>query len=471
MSTCTLSDDEIALTGQQEAARRSLLAFTRYMFRVRKGFDFIVAPHHLAICRALTEVMLGQCNRLIINVPPRYSKTEIAVVNFMAFCLGHWPDCEFIHTSYSSGLAANNAFATKMIVESSEYQALFPKVHIRTDSKAKGDWRTTEGGVVYSQGSGGTITGFGAGKMRPGFGGGIIIDDPHKADEARSDTMRNNVIEWFQNTLESRKNSPQTPIILIMQRLHEKDLSGWLEEGGNGEDWKVVRFEAIQPDGTALWPFKHTIETLRKMEEASPYVFSGQYQQRPSPREGGTFKPDRIQVIDALPEGQPIRWCRGWDLAGSTSGDHTAGVKLGRLADGRFVIGDVIRVREGPDERDATMKGAASRDGRLCRQSIPQDPGQAGKTQALHMARMLAGYMVHTSPESGDKITRAEVFASQVNVGNVLMMRGSWNDALVEELRMFPNGSFDDQVDALSRANEALMIGVPTIEGATPAGL
>jgi predicted phage terminase large subunit-like protein len=286
----------------------------------------------------------------------------------------------------------------------------------------------------------------------------LLIDDPHKADEARSDVMRQNVIDWFQNTFESRKNSPDTPIILIMQRLHESDLAGWLLAGGNGEQWEHVCLPAMQDDGTALWPEKHSVEELRRMEAASPYTFAGQYQQRPAPAEGGIFKPDQIQVIDALPYGH-IQWVRGWDLASTTDGDFTAGGKIGRLPDGRFVIGDMVRLRVGPDERDAAMVNTASLDGVSTKISIPQDPGQAGKTQVLYLTRELVGYPVTTSPESGDKVTRAEPFAAQVNVGNVVMLRGSWNAALIDEMRMFPNGSFDDQIDSLSRAFSHLIGG------------
>lgn len=296
----------------------------------------------------------------------------------------------------------------------------------------------------------------------------IVIDDPHKADEARSDVVRQGVIDWFQNTLESRKNSPHTPIIVIMQRLHERDLAGWLlgdrkpdeppGPGGNGEIWEHVCLPAINADGTALWPEKHSIEVLRRMEQAAPYVFAGQYMQNPAPLDGGLFKPTQIQVIDAIPAGR-IRWVRGWDLASTTDGDWTAGAKLGQLEDGRYLIADMERQRVGPDERDAALKNTADRDGKLTHVSIPQDPGQAGKTQVLYLTRKLAGYPVTASPESGDKITRAEPFAAQVNVGNVLMLRGGWNDALIEEMRMFPNGANDDQIDALSRAFEHLIGG------------
>ena len=436
-------------------AREDLYFFVRRMFAAKKGFRWSHNWHHRVICDALMRVFRGECKRLIINIPPRYSKTEIAVVNFIAWALGHYPDAEFIHTSYSTTLAVTNSFLSKLMVESDEYRDIFPELRIRQDSKSKGDWRTVQGGVVYAQGAGGTITGFGAGKLRPGFGGAIIIDDPHKADEARSDTMRKNVIEWFGNTLESRKNSPDTPIILIMQRLHESDLAGFLLAGGNGETWEHVCLEAIQPDGTALWPAKHSLEQLRVMERANPYVFAGQYQQRPSPLEGGEFKPDRLEVVDAAPAN--VRWVRAWDLAGTEGdGDYTAGVRLGVTPEGRYVIGDMVRVQESPEGVEATLKATASRDGRHATVAIPQDPGQAGKAQIRTLTRLLSGYPVSSKPVTGDKVARARPFAAQVNVGNVMMVRGSWNEALREEMRNFPNGANDDQIDALSLAFDEL---------------
>lgn len=436
-------------------AQADLYFFSRWMFYQRRRYKWLRGPHHKAICDALMRVFFGKVNRLIINVPPRYSKTELAVVNFIAWTLGQVPDAEFIHASYAAPLAANNSANVRSLVQHEAYQQVFPACRLASDSKSH--WITTEGGVMYAAGAGGTITGFGAGKHREGFGGAIIIDDPHKPDEAKSDVIRQGVIDWFQNTLESRKNSKDTPIILIMQRLHERDLAGWLLDGGNGESWEHVCLPAIQDDGTALWPEKHTIDDLRRMEQAAPYVFAGQYLQRPSPPDGGLIKPDAITTIDALPAGA-IKWVRGWDLAATIEGDYTAGAKLGKLEDGRFVIADVVRLRCGPDERDAALTNTAARDGKSVRISLPQDPGQAGKTQALYLTRKLAGYAVTTSPESGDKATRAEPLAAQINVGNVLMLRGPWNDALLNEMRLFPNGTHDDQVDACSRAFAEIMV-------------
>lgn len=426
------------------------------MFSARKGAGMRENSHQVAICNALERVVLGETKRLIINVPPRSGKTELAVINFMAWATGISPSSEWIHASYSKRLATNNAYQVRELIRHEAYRKIFSGVEIKEDSSAKDEFRTVQGGIVYATGADGSITGRGAGGMQAGFFGAIIIDDPHKAGEASSDTMRQNVLDWFSTTMESRKNSPDTPIIVIMQRLHERDLSGWLLGGGNGEKWEHLNIPAIGDDGESFWPTQFPLEDLRRMETADAYRFSGQYMQRPAPLAGGLIKPDMMQVIDALPAGS-IEWCRGWDLASTKGGDFTAGGKVGRLPDGRYVIADMVRDRLESHERDALIKATATRDGATLKQSIPQDPGQAGKGQVLAFAKQLAGHSVHFSPETGDKVTRATPLASQINAGNVVMLRGAWNQSLIEEMRMFPNGSYDDQVDAVSRAFNGLL--------------
>jgi predicted phage terminase large subunit-like protein len=436
-------------------ARADLYFFSRYMFKSMRGYRWLHNWHHRTICDALMRVYRGECKRLIINIPPRYSKTELAVVNFIAWALGLNPDAEFIHTSYSDKLSVNNAANAKRIVEHEAYRGIFPEVQLRRDSNAKGEWRTTAGGVVYAQGEGGTITGFGAGKLRPGFGGAIIIDDIHKAAEAKSDVIREGVIEWFKNTLESRVNSPDTPIIVIGQRLHERDLPGWLLNGGNGEEWELLKIPAIQPDGTALWPAKHDIATLRRMEEKKPYEFAGQYAQEPAPKEGGLFKKHWFKVVDAAPAGGT--WVRKWDLAGTEEGatgdpDWTVGCLMSKCPDGFFWVRDIIRFRGSPHEVEQAVQNTATLDGKNVAIHLNQDPAQAGKAQAKAFTRMLAGWIVKAEVESGSKETRAAPFSAQCEAGNVRLVKAPWNEGFITELCTFPNAAKDDQVDAASGA-------------------
>ena len=431
-------------------ARNELYFYSRWTHLEIKGDPWQQAVHHPQVCQKLEDVFYGRILRLILNLPPRYSKTDLTVKKFVSWALGKVPDAEFIHTSYSGTLAVGNSADTRDIVLHDSYQEIFPEVELATEGQ--GYWKTTAGGAMYAAGAFGTLTGFGAGKKgRKTFGGAIIIDDPHKPDEARNAEQLKKDRQWFQETLQSRKNSPHTPIIVIMQRLAEDDLSGWLLSGGNGEHWERYICPAIQPDGTALWPEMHTIEQLRVMERASPYMFAGQMQQSPCAAEGNIFRPDQMPIWDAIPFG--TRFCRGWDLGASDKdGDPTAGFKLGIMPDGRWIIADIAKFSNLPDEVEKAVKNTADSDGKRVEVSLPQDPGQAGKSQARAYAKLLAGFKVHISLETGDKVTRAEPFAAQVNVGNVVMLRAEWNDALKDEMRNFPNGKHDDQVDAGSRA-------------------
>lgn len=425
--------------------------FTQKMFVARKGVGMRLNFHQKLICDALEKVVLGKTKRLIINIPPRSGKTEISVLNFVAWATGLFPDSEWIHVSYSKRLASNNTYGIREIMRNETYREIFPHVDIKSDSDAKDEFRTNYGGIIYATGSDGSITGRGAGGMSGRFQGAIIIDDPHKPGEANSELVRSGVLNWFQETLESRKNSQETPIIVIMQRLHEEDLAGWLINGGNGEEWETLVVPAINEDGTSFWEKQFPIEMLDRLERTNPYVFAGQYLQLPAPKDGGTFKPAEIEIIDALPHG--IKWIRGWDLASTVkkTSDYTSSTKLG-IKDGVIYIAEVHRFKGTPDTVENTIVQKANLDGRDALISLPQDPGQAGVYQKNALSRALSGYTFEFTPESGDKQTRASPFASQVNVGNVKMLRGDWNDEFIKEMQMFPNGKHDDMIDSTSRA-------------------
>lgn len=435
--------------------------FVQVMFKVRRGGEFRANWHQQVVCDALEKVALGKTNRLIINIPPRSGKTEVAVINFMAWAMGVWPDSEFIHASYSKRLATANTYAVRALMQSAEYRQVFPWTAMQDDSRAKDEFRTAQGGIVYATGAEGTITGYGAGKMRDGFGGGVIIDDPHKAGEALSPVMRENVIDWFQTTIETRKNKPDTPIIVIMQRLHEDDLSGFLMGGGNGEEWDVLKIPALDGEGNSFWPEQFPIEDLRRREAANPYVFAGQFMQEPAPKGGGMFPVDRFQIVEHAPApGEIAASLRYWDKAGTSGGGaFTAGVLMHRLKDGRFCVSDVRRGQWGALDRETTIKQTAQVDGRNVRVTVEQEPGSGGKESAEATIRNLAGFTVTADRPTGEKDVRAEPYAAQVQGRNVLLVRGDWNRAFMDEHEMFPNGKFKDQVDAAAAAFGGLNTG------------
>lgn len=428
------------------------------MFHCRKGSEFKVNWHQERVAGALERVVLGRSKRLIINIPPRSGKTELAVINWMAWCMGLWPDSEFIHSSYSKRLATANTYAVRALMQAEDYRAVFPWTALQDDSRAKDEFRTGQGGIVYATGAEGTITGYGAGKMRDGFGGAILIDDPHKAGEASSPVMRQSVIDWFQTTMENRKNKPETPIVLIMQRLHEDDLSGFLLGGGNGEQWDHVCIPAIDDDGKSFWPDQFPVKDLKRIEAANAYVFAGQYLQRPAPKGGGMFPVDRFQIVDHMPTTEQIaESVRYWDKAGTAGGGaFTAGALMHRLKDGRFCVSDVQRGQWGALDRETRIKQTAEVDGKRIRVAIEQEPGSGGKESAEATIRNLAGWSVKADRPTGDKALRAEPYATQVQGGNVMLVNGPWVRAFLQEHEMFPNGKFKDQVDAAGAAFAAL---------------
>lgn len=320
-------------------------------------------------------------------------------------------------------------------------------------------WHTTNHGTYRAAGAGGGITGRRANLF--------LIDDPIKGrEDADSEKLRDKVWSWYRAEVITRLK-PGARIALIQTRWHEDDLSGRLlnamETGG--DQWRVINLPAIcesaddplgREIGDALWPEWEDVEALqRKRAAIGEREWASLFQQRPRPLEGTLFKVAMISTLEAAPAGGVT--VRAWDLAatkqtGTRDPDWTVGVKLQRAPSGQFTVLDVVRVRGGPDEVLAAVVNTAHQDGGTIRISIPQDPGQAGKTQVLHMTRALEGFIVESSPETGDKATRAAPVASQANVGNLSIVKASWNAPFLDELAAFPSGTHDDQVDALSRA-------------------
>ncbi|MBV4366278.1 DNA-packaging protein [Erwinia phyllosphaerae] len=277
------------------------LYFARYFFKQRTGGKMIVAPHHQVIQRTLDRVVDGEINRLIINVPPGYTKTELATINMMGRGLALNKRARFMHLSYSHNLALLNSSTARGIIKSKNYQAMWP-MDLSVDADSKAMWWNEAGGGVYASSAAGQVTGFRAGHMEPGWQGALIIDDPVKPDDAFSETVRDGVNNRFNETIKSRLAVETTPMIVIMQRIHYQDLSGYLLRGGSGEMWHHLNLPVMidnalsyteqypenthaipidhgLPDGW-LWPYKHN-ESHRVSLFSHRRTAEAQYMQKP----------------------------------------------------------------------------------------------------------------------------------------------------------------------------------------------
>jgi len=430
--------------------RTDLLAFTEEMFKARKGVSFVLNWHHVEICNALEKVLIGEIKRLIINIPPRYSKTELAVVNFIAFCMGNFPDCEFIHASYSKRLATNNTWNARTVMMQEIYAEIFGEPTFMSDSNAKDEYRTTQGGCVYATGSDGTITGYGAGKMRNYFAGAIIVDDPHKAGEAVSEVMRQNVIDWFSTTMESRTNSPDTPIIVIMQRLHQEDLSGWLLGGGNGEHWDLLKIPAINEDGSPLWEFKHDIAALDRLKDSNPYVFAGQYMQEPAPKEGGMIKMKWFaQSRFKTPPANIIRIVQSWDTAFKTKAinDPSVCTTWIETSVGYFLIDCLVFRGDYP----TVKRNIKSKHEEFNPDAVLIEDKASGQSLIQELRQETSIPIIAIMPVV-DKETRMYSASATIESGRMWLPESApWLPAYESELFLFPMGKHDDQVDSTSQ--------------------
>lgn len=387
----------------------SLLFHTRYNFKHHQKKKFVIGEHHRRICEALEKVLRGEITRLIIEVAPRYGKTELAVKQFIAHGLALNAASKYIHLSYSNTLALDNSEEVKDLVQEDFFQELFPQVQIKKDSKAKNKWYTTAGGGIYATSAAGQVTGFGAGQVdeeitdqqlaaikanqdkikremeeedkelssqvdelissildteidpilkKKMFGGAIVIDDSIKPEDADSDTVRERVNSRFDSTIRNRVNSRNTPIIVIGQRLHPNDLPGYLQKIEPGE-WTVISLPALYVNEAgelcALWPHKHTVDELEKLKKINDIVFERQYQQNPKPKTGLLFPiqdlnfydPDEIDLND------PDFKYLAADPANEGGDDFAAGDS--RLIGDRIYIPNILYNTDGTDHNEAAL--------------------------------------------------------------------------------------------------------------------
>jgi len=420
------------------------IAFPDYLRQVTPKWTWDW-PHQLYIYDALERVTKGETKRLMIFMPPRHTKTETVTVRYSTYRLENDPKMNIILGSYNQHLANRFSRKIKRIAET--------RIPLSKERNAVEEWETAEGGGFRAVGVGGGITGFG--------GNLIMIDDPVKSrEEAESEVFRNKCWDWFNDDLYTRLE-PDASMILTMTRWHEDDLAGRLlnEMADGGEHWDIVQLSAIAEDGDPmgrqvgdpLCPDRYDLEALERIRLRGERSFEALYQQRPTARSGSFFSVDKMEIVPAAPTNG--RRARGWDKAGTPGGgDYTAGIRMCKGDDGLFYIEDVQRGQWDTATRDRNIRQTAELDGLTVKQIGEQEPGSGGLESAQNFIRLLSGFSVSTERSTANKQERADPFSSQVNAGNVRIIKGDWNRAFIEELRQFPQGKHDDQVDAASLA-------------------
>lgn len=459
----------------RQACEADLLTFTAIMFRARMAQPFLTNWHHERIADALMAVYRGEISNLLVTMPPGGTKTELCVIHFMAWCFARSPYNRFLHLSGSDELASLNSATTKEIIELEEYQALWPRA-IRRDTRAKNRWNIdvygrTAGGV-YATSTGGQVTGFRAGYIRPGFSGAIIVDDPIKADDIWSQAKRDAANRKLTGTIRSRRASTEhTPVILIMQRLHEDDPAGHALAGDFALNFEHLEIQAVLEEETerehSYWPGKESLASLRELREKDPYTFQAQYQQRPILPGGVMFKREMIRryvkpvkgltrvgifADTAMKEGQRNDFSV-LHYAGS-DGNNVYSLDLER---GKWTAPELLEHAKNFWERHKPHR--ISNPVRFMGFFIEDKSSGTGLIQTL---RAQTAIPVIAVQRNRDKVSRANDILPYVAAGRFYVPEGvEWADPLINEMCAFSPAmthAHDDQVDTVVDAIDTLLM-------------
>ena len=449
--------------------RRDLPTFVRKVFATLEPGQAFVPNWHLdAIAYKLERVRRGEGKRLIINMPPRSLKSVTASVAFPAFVLGHDPTQRILCVSYSGDLAKKHANDFRAVLQAPWYQTLFPRTRIgQKDSET--EIELTARGFRLATSVSGTLTGRG--------GDLIIIDDPLKPDDAYSETKRNAANEWFKNTLLSRLDDKRTgAIIIVMQRVHMDDLTGFVT--GQSDEWEILNLPAIaevdegipisdanvhrRRVGEALSPVREPLSVLESLKiQLGSDAFSAQYQQMPAPPGGAMIKRHWIKRYVELPPRERSLILQSWDTAskGGPQNDFSVCTTWFISRDRRWYLMDVWRKRVDYPQLKAAVRTLASR--HAANRVLVEDAG-AGISLVQELLGEVNGILA-VKPDR-DKITRMSVVSAKFESGLVFLPeRASWLADFEAELFAFPGSRHDDQCDSVSQALADDNFGLPMV--------
>lgn len=454
------------LTSEQRAELAALEQLQDHVetiddFVARVAPKFSPIPKHIRPVFDLFEDSRHEEVYATVAMPPRHGKTTALGLG-LAWRTLYDPACLNFYATYGDRLSMATSRKVRKLVR-------LAGVSLSDEVQNVNEWETVMGGGLKATSMGGDITG-------RGCNGGVVVgDDLIKGrKQAESKLLRDTAWDWLRDDYMSRLE-PGASLIINATRWHEDDPIGRLHEDSLGVKWRHIELpavrgpddkaadERIDKDVRALWPEGgYDLDRLAKIRMRGEHGWWSLYQQRPTPRGGGFFKVDCFVFVDVAPRGG--KWVRRWDLAASTERDSafTVGALVG-LIDGKLFVSDVERGQWDSHQRDEKILETAKRDGLGVEIWLPQDPGQAGKSQIQHFGRLLQGFSVHFERETGSKDLRADPYASQVGARNVHLVRGPWNRTFVYEHEVFPAGKLKDQVDAMSAACSALLRTRPEI--------
>ena len=445
----TLADYETSVKRE-----RAQVDFMSYVAEMWPGF--VNGRHHKVMAKKFRDIAEGKIKRLIVNMPPRHTKSEFASYLLPAWFLGKFPNKKIIQCSNTAELATGFGRKVRNLVGSEQYAKVFPNVSLRQDSKAAGRWSTNHNGEYFAIGVGGTVTGKGADLL--------IIDYPHSEQEARlaasSPEIFDSVYEWYTSGPRQRLQ-PGGSIVIVMTRWSKKDLTGRILQSAlerDGEKWELIEFPAILPSENPLWPEFWSYEELSALrDELPPAKWNAQYQQSPTSEEGALIKRDWWQLWDKEDPPRCDYLLQSWDTAFSKSerADYSAVTTWGVFyhnenpEDAHIILLDAMKKRmEFPELKETAL--------RFYKEWEPDSfivEAKASGAPLIYELRAMGIPVQEFTPTRGnDKIVRVNAISDLFASGKVWAPQKRWAEEVIEELAAFPNSDHDDFVDSTSQA-------------------
>ena len=435
----------------RESSQKNFMAFVKAMWP-----GFILGRHHALMAKKFEEIAQGKTKRLIINMPPRHTKSEFASYLLPAWFLGNYPNKKIIQCSNTAELAVGFGRKVRNLVDGETYGKVFPNVALRHDSKAAGRWSTNSNGEYFAIGVGGTVTGKGADLL--------IIDDPHSEQEAalaaNDPTVYDKVHEWFTSGPRQRLQ-PGGSIVIVMTRWGKRDLTGRVLQSmieRDGDEWEVIELPAIMPNEKPLWPEFWSLEELLKLRNELPLAkWSAQYQQNPTGEEGALVKREwwKVWEEDRPPPCDFI--IQSWDTAFTKNerSDYSACTTWGIFYinenpnDANIILLDALKERlEFPELKARAMQMYKEWEPDAC----VIEAKASGAPLVFELRRMGIPVQEYTPTRGNDKISRVNSVADMFASGKVWAPRKRWAEEVIEELAAFPNSDHDDLVDSTTQA-------------------